>query len=320
MMCAHIHISVPSRRQRLSQAVGSNHLNPQPAPLAGLGTHKPSPTAAPIPPLSQLLERYPLAYDQGLLSQFSPAQLPLHQTQVRKAWEVSICHVVIDYSLRQQRQQPGSAAMTVTANNPTLLDPQQLHQTVQSLLQSLANPQGIKVQARQFRRQYPTLETYASFKQGLYAYLKLPESTFGGAQLFNQRLEQVIDSILPDYDGAAVTDLLVLRTCTQLLSYWIVESSHQRDHARFLNLIANLGAMATVTWLLRIVLLCPNAQRHLEKRMAILLSHYSQTPWQEVLWLVETMEIFEIANVLVMSEVQLPLFRQKQMEDARNVP
>ena len=89
--------------------------------------------------------------------------------------------------------------------------------------------------------------------------------------------------------------ILLLRTCSQLLNFLIVQSPTQPNHFVFVDMLSNLGAINTTSLLLKLVLLCRKVKPYLEKRFSILFNHYESHTQSSVQWLVMAMEHLNIA-------------------------
>ncbi|MBC7515020.1 MAG: hypothetical protein H7237_01070 [Alkalinema sp. FL-bin-369] len=116
-----------------------------------------------------------------------------------------------------------------------------------------------------------------------------------GRRQFNNQLYQQLRVILPDNDRSDFNEFLLLRTCSQLLNFLIVQSPNQPNHFVFVDMLSNLGAINTTSLLLKLVLLCRNVKPYLEKRFSILFSHYESHTQSSVHWLVMAMEHLNIA-------------------------
>ncbi|HEY9890191.1 MAG TPA: hypothetical protein V6D02_17420, partial [Candidatus Obscuribacterales bacterium] len=92
-----------------------------------------------------------------------------------------------------------------------------------------------------------------------------------------------------------VNDFLVIRTCSQLLNFLVLESPGKPQHFVFIDLINNLGPLLTTGLLLKIVLLCRKVKPYLERRFSILFSHYETVSQNNVEWLVKMFENLNVA-------------------------
>jgi hypothetical protein len=65
-----------------------------------------------------------------------------------------------------------------------------------------------------------------------------------------------------------------------------------------MDLINNLGAVATTGLLLKIVLICHKTKPLLENRLSILFNHYESSHCREIPWLVKSLEHWNIAEAI----------------------
>jgi hypothetical protein len=108
-------------------------------------------------------------------------------------------------------------------------------------------------------------------------------------------LHEHLKNTLPQSDNQKPSEFLILRTCSQLLNFLVVESSQRPKHFVFVDLITNLGATVTTVLLLKIVLLCRKVKPYLEKRFSILFNHYESSTRDGVPWLIKSLENLNVA-------------------------
>jgi hypothetical protein len=137
--------------------------------------------------------------------------------------------------------------------------------------------------------------SYKEFKEDLYEYLTASIDPAYGKRQFNDRLNAHLKNTLTISDAQKPTEFLILRTCSQLLNFLVVESPQRPHHFIFVDLITNLGATLTVGLLLKIVLLCRKVKPYLEKRFSILFNHYESSTIDGIPWLVQSLENWNIA-------------------------
>jgi len=92
-----------------------------------------------------------------------------------------------------------------------------------------------------------------------------------------------------------LTDFLIMRTCTEILHFLVVEIAPPNKHITLMNLISNLGAMRTMSLLMRILLICPQVRSQLEKQLWILFKHYQDAPCSKVKGLIKIWENYNVA-------------------------
>jgi hypothetical protein len=118
-------------------------------------------------------------------------------------------------------------------------------------------------------------------------------------------LQQQLFGAYTDRDSKPVDDFLMVRTCSNLFNFMVVDPSAGRQHFVFVDLINNLGAVLTTGLLLRILLICNKVRPFLERRFALLFNHYETSTSDSVSWLVNVLENINIALSLNFGNVDL---------------
>ena len=123
-------------------------------------------------------------------------------------------------------------------------------------------------------------------------------------------LTQIL-SAYTDRDDKKVDDFLIVRTCSNLFNFMVVDPSAGRQHFVFVDLINNLGAVLTTGLLLRVLLICHKVRPFLERRFALLFNHYETSASDTVSWLVQVLENINIALSLNFGRVDLSFAGKK---------
>ena len=131
-----------------------------------------------------------------------------------------------------------------------------------------------------------------------------------GRRQFNNQLYNQLRQTLPESDDQKLNDFLLVRTCSQLLNFLVVESPQRPNHFVFVDLISNIGSTLTTGLLLKIVLICRKVKPYLEKRFSILFNHYEFCRRDGVQWLVEAMETLNLALSTNFSTIDLSFINQ----------
>jgi hypothetical protein len=131
------------------------------------------------------------------------------------------------------------------------------------------------------------------FKQDFYNYLTSGSDTQFGGGRFHRQLQQYL-SALPQ-EGQQFNEFQMVRTCSQVLNFLVVESPQQMNHFTFIDLLNNMGTTRTVGLLLKIVLACKKVKPYLEKRLGMLFRHYENHSRASVGWLVNCFEHLNVA-------------------------
>jgi len=263
-------------------------------------------------PLRTLIRRYPYLYPHCLVSDGSTPEdqksVRALQEKMQHNYELDLSQFVT-YQVRRSSvtNQRGDRALHPVAN-PTLLPDSDLNEALKQFTGKISNGCTHRDLAERFiiHSQYEQ-QTFKGFKGDLYEYLIDSVEPEYGRRQFNNQLHQTLRKILPDNDGAEFNEFLLLRTCSQLLNFLIVQSPTQPKHFVFVDLLSNLGPIATTSLLLKLVLICRKVKPYLEKRLSILFNHYECHTQGSVQWLVMAMEHLNIALSTNFGKVNLAL-------------
>ena len=152
-------------------------------------------------------------------------------------------------------------------------------------------------------------KSYKVFKDDLYEYLISSIDSKYGKHKFNQKLYKYLQNTLPDFHNQKCDEFLLIRTCSQLFKFLVVNNRKKPEHYLLLDLIGNLGETKVIGLLLKIVLLCHKIKPYLEKRFSILFSHYESFDKTGVPWLVKSLEYLQIAFSIHFGSVDLSLVK-----------
>ncbi|NJR65047.1 MAG: hypothetical protein HC772_06555, partial [Leptolyngbyaceae cyanobacterium CRU_2_3] len=92
-----------------------------------------------------------------------------------------------------------------------------------------------------------------------------------------------------------------------LLNFLVADKPQHPNHFTFIDLITNLGPIATIGILLKIVLICRKVKPCLERRLSILFSHYEMCTRESVEWLVQALETLNVALTTNFGSITLSL-------------
>jgi hypothetical protein len=263
-------------------------------------------------PLGSLINRYPYLYEHCLVTEDSDLQhqhlVRNMQTEAQHQFECDLSHYVAYRvrRLRLQRQGQEKALKQLrTINNPTLLNDKDLVSSLKQFSARRERGQSYRDAARQFTLHQPSKATFRQFKENLYDYLVADIDPNYGKRQFNKMLQQQLFGAYTDRDSKPVDDFLMVRTCSNLFNFMVVDPSAGRQHFVFVDLINNLGAVLTTGLLLRILLICNKVRPFLERRFALLFNHYETSTSDSVSWLVNVLENINIALSLNFGNVDL---------------
>jgi hypothetical protein len=255
--------------------------------------------------LGKLITRYPFLYEHALVSEERTVEnieiIKRIQKNLRQQQDANLSQY-FTYQVRKSRikAQVGrdAAKNLIRIANPTLLPSKELGIALIQFTGKAENGKSYQDLSHEFVAQLQRKPTIKSFKRDLYNYLIAGIDSSYGKRGFNDRLHKVIDGILLDRDSQPIDEISQLRICTHVLNYLVVESTTKAQHFVFMDLINNLGAVATTSLLLKIVLICYKTKPLLENRFSILFNHYESSHCREISWLVKSLEHWSIAEAI----------------------
>ena len=250
-----------------------------------------------------LIQRYPYLYEHCLLSEDSSYEhqqtVRQIQSRVQRRFEFDLSQYVT-YQVRRAQalrspSKEGMERIIQPVKNPTLLSDRELGVALKQFVGKVQGSYTYRDIAQSFLTHTAQTSSYKEFKEDLYEYLTASIDPAFGKRQFNDRLYTHLKSTLPHSESQRPSEFLIVRTCSQLLNFLVVESPQRPNHFTFVDLITNLGATLTTGLLLKIVLLCRKVKPYLEKRFSILFNHYESSTRDGVPWLVTSLENLNIA-------------------------
>lgn len=268
-------------------------------------------------PLGSLIQRYPYLYEHCLLAEGSTyeQQQTIRRLQARaqRQYEVDLSQYVTYQVRRSQIAQtisPQAASRLPPVQNPTLLSDRALCFALKQFAGKSQGAQTYRDVAQRFLNHSNGVQSFQAFKDDLYTYITGSVDSEYGKRQFNHQLHTHLQNTLPESNAQTLNDFLMVRTCSQLLNFLVVETFQKPQHFVFMDLAANLGPTAVTELLLKIVLICRKAKPYLEKRFSILFNHYEACTRESVLWLVEVMENLNVALSTNFSTLDLAFINQ----------
>ena len=254
--------------------------------------------------LGTLIPRYPYLYKHCLLSDDSTYDqqkiIKKIQAQKQQQFELNLSQYVA-HQVRKAQIARRETSITFNRNiqniqNPTLLSDPELFFALKQFVGKVEGADTYRQLAGRFMANTSTTGSYGSFKDDLYEYLisSITDDRYGKRQ-FNEKLYKQLQNTFPHNDAQKFNEFLMIRTCSQLLNFLVVESPARPNHFVFIDLISNLGPTQTTGLLLKIVLICSKVKPYLEKRLAILFGHYEFSTREGVVWLVKALENVNLA-------------------------
>ncbi len=269
------------------------------------------------PPLGQLIIRYPYLYSHSLLSQNSSHehQATIRHIQAQRQTELEQDMTqYMNYLVRQVQvasiSKERAFQLSKPIDNPTLLSDQELYTAVKQFVGKVYGPYTYRDLAQNFLTHIQGSTSYGAFKSDLYEYLTSTIEPDYGKRQFNQRLFKRLQETFPESDNRPLDDFLLVRTCSQLFNFLVVESPQQPSHHLFIDMISNLGPVQTMGVLLKIAMLSQKVKPHLERRFSILFSHYETQTLNEILWFVKSLENLNVALITNFGNLNLNTLRQ----------
>ena len=268
-----------------------------------------------------LIHRYPYLYDYCLMGEESSQE---HQQTVRRIksqnerhFEVNLSRYVTYKVRTAQGGRPGLAVpqteLIRPVKNPTLLSDGELNKSLKHFVGTVENGQTYQSLSKSFSSHIAYTQTYGSFKDELYEYIRNSLSSKYQNGNFNKKLFELFHNTYPECNQQKPTEFLMMRTSSQLLNFLVVEGSQKPEHYVFIDLISNIGVTRTIGILLKIILFCSKVKPYLEKRFSILFNHYESFSREGVPWLVRTLENMQIALSVHFGKVDLSSLRRSKL-------
>lgn len=195
-----------------------------------------------------------------------------------------------------------------TLKNPTALGDEVLR--LIKIILSRRGPFNYANLANIFLNQVQQLP-YKDFKNSLQEYL-----VFGlGNQEFSNtlkiRLSEHLQDLYIDYHDKTITPGLILRTCNRTLEYLTVEAIDKtiKPSSLFILLLSQGNPLMLVIVIVKIILISKASRTHLEAKVAELIKYYQDYPEQDCKWVIDFMEILNIAFAIYAENVRYNLIR-----------
>jgi hypothetical protein len=265
-------------------------------------------------PLGNLIRRYPYLYPHCLItegcSNEDQQSVRILQETAQNKFEIDLSRYVT-YQVRRldllnTSSEDSVGRILLPVKNPTLLPDLEACESLRHFVGKVDGQSTHRDLAYRFINYTRDTNTFGRFKGDLYEYLETAIDPEYGQRQFNKLLYRQLRMTLPDQDGQPVNEFLVMRLCSQLMNFLIVESHQQPRHFVFVDLISNIGPMFTTSLLLRILLICSKVKPYLEKRLSILFNHYESCAQGSVEWLVMVMEHLNLALSTNFGQMTLP--------------
>lgn len=252
--------------------------------------------------LRTLISRYPYLYEYCLLSEDSSYEqqqsIRQLQSQAQRQFELDLSQYITYQVPRAQamRSQSEQAHERIPqpVTNPTLLSARALSLACKQFLGRVEGSYTYRDLAHNFLVRISQPQSYLTFKEDLYNYLITSIKPEYGQHKFNKRLHDRLQRMFPEFNYQKLNTILLIQ-CFQNLIDFLIASPQQPEHLFFIDLISNNGSLKTIGLLLKITLLSSTIKPYLEKRLANLINHYESQSINDITWLIEFLENFNIA-------------------------
>lgn len=159
---------------------------------------------------------------------------------------------------------------------------------------------------------------YKDYKQGLKKYLLFSLENQQHAEILDQKLSEKFETLYEDYHEEVTDEALILRTSNRLIEYLTTED-RQEPSQLFILLMSHGNPLTLVIVLLKIILVCKNARTHLESRIAELINLYLEYPEEECKWIINFLDVFNIAFAIHADNVRYNLIKIKGNQSSEKI-
>ncbi len=271
--------------------------------------------------VGDLIERYPYLHQHCLVSEDSTQEfqqtVQTIQTKLQHDYELNLSQYVTyrfrlvqtvrKYKAANQTKIPKKLLKPV--KNPTLLSDRDLDRALSRYMGKVEGNYSYQDLSLSFLCHTAKVRSYKAFKDDLYEYIISGIDPKYGKRRFNDKLHQCLQNTLPDFHDRQLNEFLMLRTCSQLFKFLVVDSKSNPNHSQYLDLITYLGETKAVGLLLKLVLLCGKLKPYLENRFSILFSHYESATKTGVPWLIKSLENLQVAFSIHFGKADVSLLK-----------
>jgi len=270
-------------------------------------------------PLRTLIPRYPYLYKHCLASSDSGYEhqqaIKAIQQEKQREYEVNlsqyVTHRIREIRVARQGKPPLTRENASPITNPTLLKDPELFFALRQYVGKVETGYTYKDLAQRFLVHTQQPQSYRAFKDSFYEYLStsLELENRTTTHKLNNKFYKHLQTTLEHSNDKQFNDSLMMRTCSTMLNFLVVDSPQRPQHFLFLDLLSNLGPIVTIGMLLKIVLICHQIRPYLEQRFAILFNHYESDNREAVQWLVKALENMHLALSTNLGKVDLSFIR-----------
>jgi hypothetical protein len=265
-------------------------------------------------PIAHLIQRYPFLYEHYLLNENSIYEdwqiIQKLQTSNQQMSEFNLSQYII-YKVRliQMARSGQFSERTIRRiKNPTLLSDREISTAIKTFKIRNDGNLSYTTLSQRFLSHSQELSSQ-DLKEELYNYLIASIDPKYGKHQFNHKLNQKLQNLLQESNSKKIDELVLTRTCNQLLNFLIVDNTQYLNHHVLIDLVTHLGATNTVVLLLKLVLICPKIKPKLEKKFAVLFNHYKTHKIEDAPWLIKLLENTQIALSIHFGKLDLSVFK-----------
>ncbi len=152
---------------------------------------------------------------------------------------------------------------------------------------------------------------YKQFKEYLIKYLFYYDRKFYTNDIYQEQITNILDNFHPENDGETLSSGLYLRTCNYLIKSLTVENSG-KPTPLFLKCVAQQNPLTLAILILKIILISPYSQTYLELCFARLIQYYQDESAGDCQWLINFLEVCQIALTIYGENVQYNLVNMSE--------
>ncbi|MGK7900708.1 MAG: hypothetical protein AB4352_04710 [Hormoscilla sp.] len=157
--------------------------------------------------------------------------------------------------------------------------------------------------------------SYKEFKQSLQEYLAFELDNPVFVERMKANLSPKLAKLYHDYHEQILTKALLLRTCNRVIEYLTTEN-RRSPSSLFIILLSQGNSLHLVIVIMKIILICKPARVHLEAKIADLLNCYQDYPESECQWVINFMEVLNIALTISADNVKYNLIEMNNANRA----
>ncbi|MDY6901373.1 MAG: hypothetical protein SWZ49_25345 [Cyanobacteriota bacterium] len=154
-------------------------------------------------------------------------------------------------------------------------------------------------------------QSLKEFKESLLKYLIYSVSHQEFIETLQQQLSEQLLVWKADYNQKKIDKNLLLRTCNKVIDCLVSENGKEPSQL-FILLLSQGNPLTLVIVLLKIVLISKNSRRHLEMRIANIINYYEQYNEEECDWIINFIEVFNIAFAIYAENVEYNLIQMQE--------